>query len=108
MTQSISPVGLQNAGYLITSAVRLQSVGLYSYTCEDMWVVLGHNPHGEMVCWTARLFEFDDGNHWSFTGGIYVNRKNVQKAFHDRIRFELEKIFFRSEERADRMVGGEE
>lgn len=104
----MSPVGRQNAGYLITSGVRLQSVGLHSYTCEDMWVVLGHNPQGEMVCWTARLFEFDDGFRWSFTSGTYVNRKNVQKSFQERIAFEMEKIFLRSEERADERVGGEE
>ena len=108
MRPSISPVGRQNVGYTITSAVRLQSVGLHSYTSEDKWVVLGHNRQGEMACWTARLLEFDDGLRWSYTGGIYVNRKNVAKAFHDRIKFELEKILLRSEERADDMVGGEE
>jgi hypothetical protein len=73
-----------------------------------MWVVLGHNPRGEMVCWTARLLEFDDGVQWSYTGGTYVNRQNVEKSFKDRIVFEMEKIFLRSEARADHMVGGEE
>tara|TARA_Y100001963_G_scaffold159761_1_gene265089 strand:+ start:7218 stop:7553 length:336 start_codon:yes stop_codon:yes gene_type:complete len=111
MSRPISPVGNRNAGYLITSAVRLQSVGIQTYSSEDMWVVLGHNPRGEMVCWTARLVEFDDGFTWSFSGGTYVNRENVWESFHGRIKFELEMIFFRSEASADQipqLVGGEE
>jgi len=96
---SASPVGMNNVGYTITSAVRMHSEGLCDWTSEDFWVVLGHNEQGEMVCWNARLLDIDGRKVWSFSNGDYVSR--VHESFLARINHEIKKMVSRSEERSD-------
>jgi len=96
---SASPVGIENVGYTITSAVRMHSEGECDWTSEDRWVVLGHNEQGEMVCWDARLLDIDGRKVWSFSHGDYVS--GVRESFFARINGELNKMVSRSESRAE-------
>ena len=93
-----SPVGIDNVGYTITSAVRMHSEGECDWTSEDFWVVLGHNEWGEMVCWNARLLDIDGRKRWSFSHGDYVD--GVRESFLERVHRELGKIVSRSKDRA--------
>tara|TARA_R110000824_G_scaffold255235_1_gene444188 strand:- start:2625 stop:2945 length:321 start_codon:yes stop_codon:yes gene_type:complete len=96
---SASPVGIENVGYTITSAVRMHSEGECDWTSEDFWVVLGHNEQGEMVCWNARLLDIDGRKRWSFSGGDYVS--GVGQSFFTRINREIKKMVERSVERSE-------
>ena len=96
---SASPVGIENVGYTITSAVRMHSEGVSDWTSEDFWVVLGHDEQGEMVCWNARLLDIDGRKRWSFSHGDYVS--GVGQSFLKRINYEMEKMVSRSEERSE-------
>ena len=96
---SDTPVGIDNVGYTITSAVRMHSEGECDWTSEDFWVVLGHNEQGEMVCWNARLLDIDGRKVWSFSHGDYVS--GVRESFLERVHRELGKMVSRSESRAE-------
>jgi len=98
---SDTPVGIENVGFTITSAVRMHSEGecdAWSQTSEDFWVVLGHNEWGEMICWNARLLDIGGRKRWSFFHGEYVD--GVIESFLERVHRELGKMVSRSKDRA--------
>ena len=85
-----SPVGIENVGYTITSAVRMHSEGGSKWTREDYWVVLGHKGD-KLVSWCARQLP---SGVWSFWHGFYEN--DAEHGFTVRVENELKKMVARS------------
>tara|TARA_R100000008_G_C3533511_1_gene140657 strand:+ start:551 stop:862 length:312 start_codon:yes stop_codon:yes gene_type:complete len=99
-----TPVGTRNAGYTITSAVRLHSEGTCETTTDDYWVVLGHDNDGVMVSWQCRWLP--SLGRWGFSGGHYAN--DAMAGFRNRITYELNQMVTRSKSRRDETKRGEE